>query len=160
MTDTRDRWLASIAIFKFLKASLLIGAAIAGFKLSHKDVPAALQHSVELLGLDPGRKMTEELIAKASTVSPGKIKALSVGGFIYAAIFLTEGTGLWLGKHWAEWLTVIVTGSLIPIELFEIYKHLSAAKILTLIVNIAIVAYLVFRIHHRRAGAGTQGQAS
>lgn len=68
---------------------------------------------------------------------------------IYAALFLTEGIGLGLEKRWAEWLTVVITISLIPIEIYEIFHHTTPVKITVLLINIAIVAYLVYRIRKR-----------
>jgi uncharacterized membrane protein (DUF2068 family) len=54
-------------------------------------------------------------------------------------------------KRWAEWFTVIATGSLIPIEVYEIVSHPSVLKVLVLIVNIGIVAYLIYRIRSEPA---------
>ena len=47
-------------------------------------------------------------------------------------------------KRWAEWFTVIATGSLLPIEAYEIYRHPSALKVLVLLVKVAVH-------QHRRA---------
>jgi uncharacterized membrane protein (DUF2068 family) len=52
-------------------------------------------------------------------------------------------------KHWAEWFTIIITSSLVPVEIYELYRHPTASKILVLIINIAVVAYLVYRIRTR-----------
>ena len=65
-------------------------------------------------------------------------------------LFLTEGVGLWLLKRWAEWLTVIITSSLVPIEVYEIYRHPSAINVGALLLNLAIVIYLIYRILTRR----------
>ena len=73
--------------------------------------------------------------------------------FIYAGLFLTEGIGLWLVKRWGEWFSVIITSSLIPVEVYEIYRHPSAIKGLVLIINIAVVGYLLYRIRNEGAGA-------
>jgi uncharacterized membrane protein (DUF2068 family) len=59
---------------------------------------------------------------------------------------LTEGVGLLLRKRWAEYFTIITTAGLIPLELYELAKHVTAAKIAILIINIAIVVYLVVRV--------------
>ena len=67
---------------------------------------------------------------------------------MYAALFLTEGIGLWLEKRWAEWFTVVITSSLVPLEVYEIYRRPTPVKIIVLILNIAIVAYLLYRIFH------------
>jgi uncharacterized membrane protein (DUF2068 family) len=69
-----------------------------------------------------------------------------LGSFVYAGLFLTEGIGLWMLKHWAEWFTVVITASLVPLEVWEIHRHPTTVKILVLIINIGVVAYLLYRI--------------
>ena len=139
-----------IAVFKLLKAALLIAVGVGALKLLHKDVAGAVEHWVELLRLDPNNQYIDAALEKASNVTPDKIKELGLGSIIYAALFLTEGIGLWLEKRWAEWLTVIITSSLVPIELYEIYRHPSPVRIAVLLINIAIVAYLVHRIRNNK----------
>ena len=94
-------------------------------------------------------------LAKASHLRPQQIKELGLGSFLYAALFLVEGTGLWLEKRWGEWVTVIITSSLVPVELYEIYRHPSAVKVAVLVINLAIVGYLIY--HIRSKGAGSEG---
>jgi len=135
-----------IAVFKLLKASILIAVGVGAFKLLHKDVADAVEHWVELLRLDPNNHFIDAALEKASDISPGRIKELGLGSMVYAGLFLTEGIGLWLEKRWAEWLTVIITSSLVPIEIYEIHRHPTPVKIAALLINLAIVAYLVYRI--------------
>jgi uncharacterized membrane protein (DUF2068 family) len=139
-----------IALFKLVKAALLIAVGVGALKLIHKDVAGAVEHWVELLRLDPNNHYIDTALEKASNLTPDKIKQLGLGSMIYAGLFLTEGIGLWLEKNWAEWLTVIITSSLIPIELYEIYRNPTPVKIAVLLINVAIVAYLVYRIRHKR----------
>ncbi|MGA8741486.1 MAG: DUF2127 domain-containing protein [Terracidiphilus sp.] len=137
-----------IAIFKLLKAALLIAAGIGILKLMHNDVATELQHWVARLGFDPGSHYVSLAIERATALSSRKIKDFGVVSFIYAALFLTEGIGLWLLKRWAEWFTVLITASLVPVEIYEISHHPSLIKILVLVINIAVVAYLLYRIKH------------
>jgi uncharacterized membrane protein (DUF2068 family) len=51
---------------------------------------------------------------------------------------------------WAEWLTIIITSSLIPFEIYEICRHPTAIKVAVLLINVAIVAYLLYRIRGKR----------
>jgi len=134
-----------IALFRLLKAALLIAVGVGALKLLHKDVAGALEHWVELLKLDSNNHYIDTALEKASNITPDKIKELGLESMIYAGLFLTEGIGLWLEKRRAEWLTVVITSSLIPVESYEIYRHPTPAKIAVLI-NGAIVAYLVYRI--------------
>jgi len=138
-----------IALFKLLKAVLLIVIGVSTLTLLHRDMGSTLNHWITMSGIDPGNRWVERGIAKASNLTPAKVKGLGIVSFIYAGLFLTEGVGLWLLKPWAEWFTVIITSSLVPVEIFELYRHPSATKIVVLIINIAVVGYLVYRIRTR-----------
>jgi uncharacterized membrane protein (DUF2068 family) len=144
MKSSEDGLLRIIAIFKFLKAGLLIAVGIGLFKLLHKDVGDVLEHWCEALRLDPGRHFVNLALEKAAHVSPAQVKKLGLGSFLYAGLFLAEGTGLWLRKRWGEWLTVIITSSLVPVELYEIYRHFSYVKVGVLGLNVGIVIYLIY----------------
>ena len=135
-----------IGIFKLVKAALLILTGIGLLKLVHLDPATELEHWILKLGLDPGSRFLNHAVERVTDIPPHRIKELGIGTFIYAGLFLTEGIGLCLLKRWAEWCTVIATGSLIPIEAYEIYRHPTPLKFLVLLVNLAIVAYLVYRI--------------
>jgi len=135
-----------IAIFKLLKAITLIAIGVGALELLHRDVFSTLEHWVAVSGIDPGNRWVERGIEKASNLSHAKVKGLGIVSFIYAGLFLTEGIGLWLMKRWAEWFTIIITSSLVPVEIYELYRHPSATKILVLIINIAVVIYLVYRV--------------
>ena len=149
MKTSHARLLRLIAAFKFLKAASLIAISVGAFRMLHKDMGEVAEHWVMRLGLDPGNRLVYGALVRASLLNPKQIKELGLVGLMYAALFLTEGTGLWLLRRWGEWVTVIITGSLVPVEIYEIYSHSSAMKIGVLVVNIAIVIYLIWRIRER-----------
>ena len=153
MKSSQDRLLRFIALFKFLKAALLIAISVGVFKAVHKDVGEIAERWVEALRLDPGNRFVDAALSRISNLSPAQIKKLGLGGLVYAGLFLTEGIGLWLLKPWGEWVTVIITGSLVPVEIYEIYRHLSGMKVAVLVVNVATVAYLIYRIRQRKHGS-------
>ena len=63
---------------------------------------------------------------------------------VYAVLEGTEAVGLWLGKRWAEYLTFLATIVFVPYEVYELTKGVSALKVLALVLNLAVVAYLLF----------------
>jgi uncharacterized membrane protein (DUF2068 family) len=146
MKSSQNGLIRLVALFKLLKAALLIIGGIGLLKLIHMDVATELDHWIVKLGFDPGSHYVNQAIQKATNLSPNKIKELGLTSFVYAALFLTEGIGLWLLQRWAEWLTVIITSSLVPLEVYEIYRHPTPIKIIVLVINIAIVGYLLYRI--------------
>ena len=138
-------------MFKLLKAILMIAVGVGTLKLLHRDVASVLEHWVTMLGLDPGNEYIDRLLEKAANLSPNKIKGLGIVSFIYAGLFLTEGIGLWLVKRWAEWFTIIITSSLVPFEVYEIHRHPTPIKMLVLVINVAVVGYLLYRIRSERS---------
>jgi uncharacterized membrane protein (DUF2068 family) len=151
MNSSNNGFIRVIAVFKVFKALSLVALGAGAFKLIHRDIGEVLEHWIEALKLDPGNHFLDAALSKASSLSPAQIKKLGIGSFIYAGLFLTEGLGLWFLKHWAEWLTVVITSSLIPFEIFEIYRHPSIAKVLLLVINMVVVAYLIYRIRAHRS---------
>lgn len=146
MPSADNRLIRLIALFKLLKAVLLIAIGMSALHLIHKDVATVVEHWVKLLGLDPGNRYIDMALQKVGNLTPAQIKRFGIGTFIYAALFLTEGIGLWLVKRWAEWFSVIITSSLLPFEVYEIHRHPNPIKIVILILNIAVVGYLIDHI--------------
>jgi uncharacterized membrane protein (DUF2068 family) len=145
-----SRGLLLIAAFKLLKGLALLALGIGALKLLHKDVAAEIAQWIDVLRVDPHNHYIQLLLDKLGMVDDRKLKALSVGTFFYSALFLTEGIGLALRKRWAEYLTIISTASLLPLEIYEIVKRASAPRIVVLIANIAIVVYLVIEVRRTR----------
>jgi uncharacterized membrane protein (DUF2068 family) len=139
-----------IALFKLVKGVLLVFVGIGALKLLRHDVAETVGHWVDILRVDPDNRFIHRLLSRLLSVSPNQLRAASVGTFVYAALLLTEGTGLLLRKRWAEYFTIITTAGLIPLEIYEIVRHLTAAKVVVLLINAAIVLYLIVRV--RRAG--------
>ena len=148
MKSSQGRMLRVIAVFKFLKAATLVVASLGALRLLHKDVGALAEHWTRVLHLDPGNRYVEAGLAKVSRLSPAQIRNLGLGGLFYAALFLTEGVGLWLRKRWAEWLTTIITSTLVPLEIYEIWRRPTAMKVVATVINVAIVGYLIYRLRH------------
>jgi uncharacterized membrane protein (DUF2068 family) len=145
-----NRLVRLIALFKLLKAVLLIAVGLSALQVLHKDAASVAEHWTRMLGVDPGNRYVGRALQKFGNLTPQEIKDFGVVSFIYAGLFLTEGIGLWMVKRWAEWFSVVITTSLIPVEVFEIHRHPSAIKCAVLIANIAVVAYLVYRIRKER----------
>jgi len=139
-----------IGFFKLAKAVALIAIGIGALKYLHKDLAASVLHWVNVLRVDPDNRFIHPLLAKAFSVTPKELKEVSAGTFFYAALLGTEGIGLLLRKHWAEYFTIITTGALLPLEVYELAKHITVAKMIVLVINAAIVWYLVVRVRSRR----------
>lgn len=135
-----------IAAYKFLKASVLLLVGFGALHFLHRDLAATVARWVDLLRIDPHNHYLIWLMEKVTKVDETRLREFSAGTFFYSALFFTEGTGLALRKRWAEYLTIISTASLLPLEIYELLQRASIAKFVLLLVNLAVVAYLVYEL--------------
>src|SRR6478735_6412159 len=123
---------------------LLLAAGV--YLLFHlsSDFGRLADHAIRAIELDPRRPFLHRFVAYLHHVHASELRVAALFALGYGALELVEGTGLWLDKLWAEYLTVVATSLLIPLELYELVRHPTALKAGGIAVNIAIVAYLVY----------------
>ncbi len=142
-----------IAIFKFLKAVLLILTSYG----VHKLLDPQLIDEIRVWSATVTDRVDQRLILRALSWIEGlgadRLHLVMAVTIAYTAVVLLEGTGLWLRKRWGEWVTLIATCSLIPFELWELIQRPSGHRwtvVATLVVNLLIAAYLVYLVRSRR----------
>jgi uncharacterized membrane protein (DUF2068 family) len=156
-----SRWLVVIGALKLLKALLFILAGLGALRLLHKDLVDMMTRFVIALHFDTDSHLVNLILEKVALISPHRLREISFFIFCYAAMDIIEGTGLVLEKPWAEYLTLIVTACFLPWEVFEILRHVTWVKVVILVLNIAVVIYLVFHVQGRiRARAGHRSTPS
>lgn len=141
-----DLWIFLIGLFKLFKGLTLLIAGFGLLRLLHKDVAEVANHWITVLRVNPENRFIHSALLKVFNVTPKQLRELSIGTFVYAAIFLTEATGLLTRKHWAEYMTLISTALFIPLELWEIHLHFTLLKLAVTVVNLGIVWYLAARL--------------
>ena len=139
-----------IALFKLFKGVLLLMVAIGALHMLHRDVAASVMHWIDYFRVDPDNRFIHRIIVRSFGIQAKQLREISAGTFFYSSILLTEGIGLLLKKHWAEYFTVISTAVFIPLEIYEIFRRFTFVRVGILIVNVAIVWYLINRIRQRR----------
>ena len=144
-----DRALLVIAVFKFLKGALLLTLAFGALSLLHKNVALEVEHWLDQLRIDPDNEFIGTLLSKLQLVHTKELKEMSALGAGYAALFLVEGTGLLFRKRWAEWLTIVATSSLMPLEVHELIKEFTVVRLLVVLVNAAVVLFLIYRVRQK-----------
>ncbi|WP_437785780.1 DUF2127 domain-containing protein [Sorangium sp. So ce1097] len=145
-----------IAAFKLIKATLLTAVGLGALRLLGHDVASELRSWLQAMSLDPDNRQLHRLLALTGAISDRKLEELAAGTFVYAAVFLVEGIGLMCEKRWAEVVTVAVTTSLLPFELYEIVLRATIPRLSAMVINVAAVVYLIARLRAERAGQGTQ----
>jgi uncharacterized membrane protein (DUF2068 family) len=141
-----DFVLRLIAFWKLIHAVFFIAVGFGLLRLRHHDVVEVLNtYIIVPYHLDPENRWVDWVLDKAGMLSP-HLGFLGWTAFFYAALFAAEGIGLYMRKHWAEYLVVIVTGSLLPLELYELFHKLAWWKLAVVMGNLLIVGYLIHRL--------------
>lgn len=142
--------LRGIALYKLVKVLLLLALAYGEVRLRDASLITKILNwaSARPLGLE--HHVVTGLLGWFSGLSPARVHALRIVTFVYAAVFATEGIGLWMQLRWAEWLTTIITASLIPLEIWELFFRPNIGKAAVLVANIAIVIYLAWHVLRSR----------
>ena len=119
----RDRGLLLIGLFKLGKAILFFALGLGAVHLLHKDIGDEVMRLATALKFDPESKFVTLLLDKADLIDAHRLKQISLATFAYSALALTEGVGLMLEKVWAEYLTLCLTVSFLPWELYELARQ-------------------------------------
>jgi uncharacterized membrane protein (DUF2068 family) len=143
------RVLRLIAAERIVRSLLLLAAGV--YLLSHQstDFGKLAEHVMRTVELDPRHGLFHRAVTYLHGLHASQIKIAGLFALGYGALELVEGTGLWLDKLWAEYLTVIATALLLPLEIVELVRKPSALKAAGIAVNVAIVVYLIVVLRRR-----------
>ncbi|HEX5244225.1 MAG TPA: DUF2127 domain-containing protein [Tepidisphaeraceae bacterium] len=139
-------FLAVIAAYKLLKAIASIAGAIFILRIRNRDLEELAWRLLEKIGANSERWLATHVLLFISKLNPQKLLTVALIMFGYSVIYTLEGVGLFMEKTWAEWLTVIQTGLLMPWELYEIARRPSLAHFGIFVANLIVVLYLVWRL--------------
>ncbi len=145
--------LRAIALYKLVKVVILLLAAYGEIRLHDATLSAKILSwaSARPEGLE--RDLVTRGLIWFSGLSESRVHSVRLITLTYAAVFAIEGLGLWMQRRWAEWLTTIITASLIPLELWEMIHRPSIGTFLLIVANALIVGYLYWHVSSRRRPA-------
>jgi uncharacterized membrane protein (DUF2068 family) len=153
---SHDRWLIIIGTFKILEGLLFVLLGLGLVRLLHRDIGDLLLRAALALRLDTESQFVNLVLDKVQLLTPHKMRLISAGIFLKAGLDFVEGIGLALEKTWAEWLTIGLTASFLPWEVFELARHFTWVKVGITLLNVLVLIYLLWvqrlRLRaHRRA---------
>ena len=137
-----EAFLRFIILEKTFIGVLAFSLSIGVLGLIDKDVVVIGRQLAATLNLDTDNAYITLALEKLGLVNTKVIVGISIGGFTYALLNLLEAYGLHRRLRWAEWLTVVATGLLIPFELYEVWHRFTPVRVGVLVLNVAIVVYL------------------
>ena len=143
-----DAFIKVIIVERIAKAIVLVALGIGLLVAGQKGwLDTWANYAEDQLNLSVGRNIILELLLRALVYigAFNHITLLAFSAIVYAALEATEGVGLAMRRRWAEYLTVIATGILIPYEAYEVILHPTLFKVGALLLNLAVVGYLAYR---------------
>lgn len=136
-----ERGLRGIAVF-------ILGIYL--FTVRQDEIASRIESIQVRYGLAEGsgsliQRAAEYVLIQVGHLSAGGLVVLAAGSLLYGALEVLEAAGLIMRRRWAEYLVVIATGFGIPIEVREVLVHATLLRTGLLVINIAVVVYLVDR---------------
>jgi uncharacterized membrane protein (DUF2068 family) len=148
-----------IAGFKAVKGMLLLVIGLGFLRLVHADIATLFSQLLETLHLNSDSHMLHALVLKVDALQPRSILTMSVMTLTYAALLFTEALGLWFERSWAAYLTVASTSLFLPFELYELIERVTVLRIGVLLLNLAIVIYLIRQLRQHTLLSGSPGRS-
>jgi uncharacterized membrane protein (DUF2068 family) len=135
-----------IGAFKLASALMLAAAGFGIFRMLNQDMGEAVERFASRLHLDPDNLFIQAVISRLGSVDRTHLVAIGAGTFLYALLEAAEGIGLLLRRRWASYLTIIATALLFIPEGYEIAHKVNAVRIIVLLVNVAFLVYLIWKL--------------
>ncbi len=135
-----------IGLLKLGKAALVLATTYGLYRLRRPDVVDHLYDWINTLSDTFERRLLEHALNWVDSLGADRIHSIVLATSVYTGVLLVEGIGLCMRKTWAEWFTVVASGSLIPFELWHLFfgvRHNTLAVLAATALNVAIVIYLV-----------------
>ena len=102
-----------------------------------------LSRLADHLRFNPEGKLVNFVLERAANVNDHMLRRIGEVGFIYAALDLAEGIGLYLEKVWGEYMTLIITGSFLPLEVYELFRRITWIRSGLFVINAMVFLYLL-----------------
>jgi len=157
--SAHDQWIIAIGVFKLLQALLFVLLGFGALRLLHKDLMDVAEHFILAMRFNPEGHFVNLFLDKVALIDPHRLKQISAAIFVIAALDIVEGTGLVMEKTWAEFVTLVLTASFLPIEFFQIIRHVTPMRIGLTVINAAVVIYLLYYVKLRMREREQRGPA-
>jgi uncharacterized membrane protein (DUF2068 family) len=148
-----DKGLLAIGVLKLVEAVFFFLVGVGVIHFIHRDLGDAAVRLAERLRMDMDGRVMTWVLDHLDDVTSHRLKQIGIVTFLYASLRVAEGVGLILEKIWAEYLTVGVTTSFLPWEVYEICRRPDGIRVCLLLINLVVLVYLIWLMRrNRRSG--------
>jgi uncharacterized membrane protein (DUF2068 family) len=136
--------LRAVASFELTKGVVVLLAGFGVLSLVHRNVWGVADRLLELLHINPEKHYAQVFLQWADGVTDAKLLLIGALAAVYSMMRFIEAYGLWRARAWAEWFALIAGAVYVPFELYDLIHQPTSIRAATLIVNLAIVAYMAY----------------
>lgn len=147
----------AVALIEAAKGAVILLAGFGLLSLVHKDAQGIAEALVGHLHLNPANRYPRIFIELAGRLTDTRLWLLAGLAISYSSLRFIEAYGLWRERRWAEWFAVASGAIYVPIELYELFAGVSALKLMTFTLNVAVVAYMGYLLSNPEAHEGRIG---
>jgi uncharacterized membrane protein (DUF2068 family) len=146
MAGRASQPLSWIIAFKIVKSLTLVAIGVV-LLVTRRTIPAddLLGEIARWLHVPYTSRLLQRALLSAASLSPQREALVAGTAMAYGGLFATEAVGLSMRAGWARWLTIVATSCLVPLELYELWRRPTFVRVGVLLINVAVVVYLVRR---------------
>lgn len=133
-------------MFEFAKGIGVVLMGILALTLLHKDTWVIAETILALLHISTDHRWALWFLDAADSITDARLWAAARFAFAYAVLRFTEAYGLWKGRTWAEWVAFVSGTLLLPWEVKELFRGVTAVRVAFLLGNLAVVFFMLYII--------------
>lgn len=140
------RVLQTVATLEFSKGVFVTLMGICALLLVHKDAWLYAESLLAVFHISTDRHIAQVFLDLADKVTDANLWAAARLAFAYSMLRFIEAYGLWRCRTWAEWVAAVSGTLLLPLEVRELFRRVTLLRCGVLIVNVAVVLYMIYLI--------------
>lgn len=137
--------LRAIASLELAKGLIVLLLGFGAVSLVHRDAWDVAEALLRFLHVNPDHhRYAQVFLNLADNVTDAKLWALAGGAAAYSIVRFVEAYGLWRERTWAEWFALISGALYVPFEVYELVRRPSLIHVAVLLINLAVVFYMLY----------------
>jgi uncharacterized membrane protein (DUF2068 family) len=142
--DAQAKVLRAVASVELTKGLVVLLAAFGALSLVHRDAWDVAFSLLHLLHINHQHHYAQVFLELANGVTDRTLLLVAAGAATYSSMRFVEAYGLWRQRAWAEWFAFVSGAIYLPFEVHELYRRPTLIKVVILVVNLAIVLYMLY----------------
>jgi len=138
--------LRAVASFECVKGIFVSLMGFCALALVHRDVWWIAESLLAVFHVNTDRHSAQVFLDFADNVTDARLWAAARIAFAYAALRFVEAYGLWNERTWAEWVAFVSGTLLLPLEVRELLRGITAWRCTFFAGNLAVVLYMLYVI--------------